>query len=216
MNNPLGAMLSGIDTLLLLAQRQAAATPAEEPKLIELQAEVRRSIQQSAERLKELVAKLQRFTDLDETTMLPADLNEILRSVAAMVGDEKDKKPNVDLRLEPLPRVVCRPQQLAAVFRNLLTNAVKAVNGNGRISIASRAGEDTVEVDIEDDGRGITAAQIANIFEPEFRVQGGRVAAGNWGMFNSRQIVREHGGDIRITSREGHGTRVTIILPATQ
>jgi signal transduction histidine kinase len=39
------------------------------------------------------------------------------------------------------------------------------------------------------------------------------VAAGNWSMFNSRQIVREHGGDIRISTREGQGTRVTIVLP---
>ncbi len=213
MNNPLGAMISGIDTLLLLAQRQAAATPAEEPKLMELQAEVRRSVQQSAARLKELVGKLQRFTDLDETSMASTDVNEILRSVATMVGDEKEKAPQVDLRLEAVPPVLCRPQQLAAVFRSLLSNAINAVNGNGRISISCRRTEDQVEVDIEDNGRGMTTEQMKHIFEPEFRVAGGRIAAGNWSMFNSRQIVRECGGDIRISSREGMGTRVTVVLP---
>jgi len=213
MNNPLGAMISGIDTLLLLAQRQAAATPAEEPKLMELQAEVRRSIQQSATRMKELVGKLQRFTDLDETSMASSDLNEILRNVATMAGNEKEKAPKVDLRLDSVPPVLCRPQQLAAVFRSLLSNALNAVNGEGRISISSRRSDDQVEVDIEDNGRGMTPEQMQHIFEPEFRVAGGRVAAGNWSMFNSRQIVREHGGDIRISSREGMGTRVTIVLP---
>lgn len=215
MNNPLGAMLSGINTLLLLAQRHADATPAERPKLLEVQEEVRRSIQQSADRLKELVGKLQRFTDLDETNMQAADLNEILRGVAAMLGDGKEKHPKVDLRLQELPPVMCRPQQLAAVFRSLLSNAVNAVNGTGQILIISRKHDDQVEVDIEDNGRGITPEQIKNIFDPEFRVAGGRVAAGNWSMFNSRQIVREHGGDIRISSREGQGTRVTIILPTS-
>jgi signal transduction histidine kinase len=93
---------------------------------------------------------------------------------------------------------------------------VNAVNGDGRISISSRADADQVEVSIEDNGKGMSPEQMKNIFEPEFRVAGGRVAAGNWSMFNSRQIVREHGGDIRIASREGQGTRVTVTLPAEQ
>ena len=122
--------------------------------------------------------------------------------------------PKLDLRLQAVPPVLCRPQQLAAVFRSLLSNAVNAVNGNGLISIASRGEDGQVEVDIEDNGRGMTTDQMKNIFEPQFRVAGGRIAAGNWSMFNSRQIVREHGGDIRISSREGQGTRVTIVLPA--
>ena len=215
MNNPLGAMISGIDTLLLLAQRHAASSPEEEPKLIELQAQVRQSIQQSATRMKELIGKLQRFTDVDETNMQSSDVNEILRSVASTIDQKKEQHPQVDLRLENLPQVMCRPQQLAVVFRNLLMNALNAVNGDGRISIVSHSRADQVEVEIEDNGRGITSEQIKNIFEPDFRVAGGRVAAGNWTMFNTRQIVREHGGDVRIASREGQGTRVTVILPVS-
>lgn len=215
MNSPLGAMLSGMDTLLLLAERQASAKPEERTKLAELQTEVRRSIEQSADRVKELVGKLQRFTDLDETNMQSADINDIVRGVAAMAVNEQENHPTVDLRLDVLPPVMCRPQQLAAVFRSLLSNAVNAVNGNGQISIITQRGGEQIEIDIEDNGRGMTAEQIKNIFEPQFRVAGGRVAAGNWSMFNSRQIIREHGGDIRISSREGQGTRVTIVLPAT-
>lgn len=215
MNNPLGALLSGMDTLLLLARRHESAKPEEKAKLLELETEVRHSIQKSADRVKELVGKLQRFTDLDETNMQTADVNEILRSVAAMaVGDTPDA-PKVALHLDSVPPVMCRPQQLAAVFRSLLSNAVNAVNGSGKILIVSHGDAEQVEVDIEDNGRGMTVEQITNIFEPQFRVSGGRVAAGNWSMFNSRQIIREHGGDIRIASQEGQGTRVTVILPVT-
>jgi signal transduction histidine kinase len=53
------------------------------------------------------------------------------------------------------------------------------------------------------------------IFDPGFRVAEGRVATGNWSMFSSRQIVREHGGEIRIASAEGQGTRVTVTLPVS-
>jgi len=214
MNNPLGAMLSGLDTLLLLAQRHATAKPEEKPKLTQLATDLRSSIQQSAERVKELAGKLQRFTDLDETNMQSADVNEILRSVAVMAVGDTTNPPKVNLRLDTLPPVMCRPQQLAAVFRSLLSNAVNAMNGHGQISILSRSSGEQVVVDIEDNGRGMTTEQMKNIFEPKFRVAAGRVAAGNWSMFNSRQIIREHGGEIRISSREGQGTRVTIVLPA--
>lgn len=213
MNSPLGAMLSGMDTLLLLTQKHANAKPEDRTKLADLQTEVRRSIQLSADRVKELVGKLQRFTDLDETNMQRADINEILRGVAAMAAGDQDNHPKVDLRFDILPTVMCRPQQLAAVFRSLLDNAVNAVNGNGKISIVTHGEGEQVEIDIEDNGRGMTPDQMRNIFEPQFRVTGGRVAAGNWSMFNSRQIIREHGGDIRISSREGQGTRVTVVLP---
>lgn len=215
MNNPLGALLSGVDSLLLLATRHATCKPEENPKLVDLEREVRRSIQQSADRVKELVGKLQRFTDLDETNMQAADVNEILRSVATMAVDDRADYPKLDLRLDTVAPVMCRPQQLAAVFRSLLSNAVNAVNGGGKISIISHGDDAQIEVDIEDNGRGMTAEQIKNIFEPQFRVAGGRMAAGNWSMFNSRQIIREHGGDIHITSREGQGTRVTVVLPAS-
>jgi len=214
MNNPLGAMLSGLDTLLLLAQRHATAKPEEKPKLTQLATDLRSSIQQSAERVKELAGKLQRFTDLDETNMQSADVNEILRSVAVMAVGDTTNPPKVNLRLDTLPPVMCRPQQLAAVFRSLLSKAVNAMNGHGQISILSRSSGEQVVVDIEDNGRGMTTEQMKNIFEPKFRVAAGRVAAGNWSMFNSRQIIREHGGEIRISSREGQGTRVTIVLPA--
>ena len=216
MNNPLGALLSGMDTLLHLAQRYATAGPEEKAKLADVQSEVRRSVQQSAERVKELVGKLRRFTDVDETSMQSADVNEILRTVAAIAAEEVRDGANVDLRLETVPHVMCRPQQLSAVFRSLLSNAINAVNGDGRISILTRHEDEQVVVDIEDNGRGMTSDQIKNIFEPDFRVAGGRVAAGNWSMFNSRQIIREYGGDIRIASQQGRGTRVTIVLPATQ
>ena len=216
MNTPLGALLSGLDTLLLLAQRYKAATSAqEEARLIEMQAEIRGSIQQSAIRLKELVGKLQRFTDPDQGRMEPANINDIVRGAAAAIEPGK-VGAQLHWRLGATPPVTCRPQQLSGVFADLLKNALSAVNGNGRIVVSSRTEVGQVEVEIEDNGRGMSAEEIKTIFEPDLKVTQGRVAAGNWSMFNSRQIVREHGGDIRIASAEGKGTRVTVVLPAAE
>ncbi|HZU27144.1 MAG TPA: HAMP domain-containing sensor histidine kinase [Bryobacteraceae bacterium] len=214
MNNPLGALVSGVDTLLLLAARQATCGPEEQHRLVRLQADLRRSIQESAQRLKELVGRMQRFTNLDQAEEQPSDLNELLRDVAALMDPRERGSAQVELRLDRLPPVLCRPQQMSAVFSSLLRNAVEAVDGQGRVVVSTATRDSTVEVRIEDNGRGLSSDELATIFDPGFRESGGRMAAGNWSMFNSRQIVREHGGDIAITSNEGKGTEVVITLPA--
>lgn len=213
MNSPIGALLSGVDTLLALAAKQAASEPKDQPRLVRLQADVRKSVQESAQRLKELVGRMQRFTNLDSAEVQPADLNDMLRDVAALVDPELRKKAQLEMELQPVPPLVCRPQQLSVVFSNILSNAFQSVNGNGRILVLSRKSANDIEVEIQDNGRGVKASELQSIFDPGFRVSGGRVSSGNWSLFNARQIVREHGGDIRIASREGQGTRVTVSLP---
>ena len=214
MNTPLGALISGVDTLLLLASRQATAEPSDYPRLVKLQAEVRKSVQESARRLKELVARMQRFTYLDQAEVQPADINELLRDVAALVQPGLKDGAKLELNLQPVPPIVCHPQQISVVFGSLIHNALDAVNGTGRVVVSSRQKLNEIEIEIEDNGKGISPEERENIFDPGFRVAEGRVSTGNWSMFNSRQIVREHGGDIRIASSEGRGTRVTVTLPA--
>jgi two-component system NtrC family sensor kinase len=65
-----------------------------------------------------------------------------------------------------------------------------------------------------DNGRGIASERLPSLFEPTFAVREGRVTTSNWGLFISRSIILEHGGQIRIDSTEGKGTTVTMTLPA--
>jgi signal transduction histidine kinase len=213
LNSPLGALISGVDTLLLLASRQAAGQATEQHRFVILQNEVRKSIRQSTDRLKEVVARMQRFTNLDKAEVQAANINEIVSDVAALVQPGYSGKAPVRLELGNVPELVCRPQQLSAVFANLLGNALEATDGTGAVRIATRRTADMVEVEIEDNGRGLDAQTVETIFDPEFKVRGGRVTSGNWTMFNSRQIVREHGGDISVESRTGAGTKVVVTLP---
>lgn len=214
MNTPLGALISGVDTLLLLAARQATtSSEADQQRLVRLQAEIRRSVQESAQRLRDLVTRMQRFTNLDQADVQAADINELLKDVAALLDPETRKRAELKLELQPVPPVVCRPQQLSAVFSSLVSNAFKAVNGTGCVVISTREQAGGLEVEIADNGRGLSRAEIEGIFDPGFKVAGGRMSTGNWSMFNSRQIVRELGGDISIASTPGHGTQVTVKLP---
>ena len=156
---------------------------------------------------------MQRFTNLDQADVQNANLNELITDVAALIQPQLPAAAKIELDLKPVPPVVCRPQQMSAVFNNLVSNAIRALNGDGLVTISTRPQPDAVEVEIRDNGRGLDAKELAGIFEPGFRVLERRVAAGNWGMFSSRQIIREHGGEIKIASGAGKGTTVTINLP---
>ncbi len=212
-NSPLGALKSSVDTLLVLAARQAVAPPEKQRQLVETQAELRRSILASAERMQNVVARLQRFVSLEDAEIKQANLNELVSDVALLFQDQIRGKVNVEYDLQPLPTLTCRPQLLTAVFSSLLSNAINAVNGGGRIVISTRLDESVVEVRIQDNGRGMKPEEVENIFNPGFRVSEDRVSAGNWSLFNIRQVVYEHGGDIQIESAEGSGTLVSVTIP---
>lgn len=215
LNSPIGALVSGVDTLLLLASRQATVPPQEQARLVTLQNDLRRSVKISATRLQELVARMQRFTNLDKAEVTQVDLNGMLGDVTALLEPQWKMKAEVKLDLDKMPPLTCRPQQLGAVFYNLVSNAIDAVNGDGRITIATRTREDLIEILIADNGRGMTEDVLEGIFEPGFRSTGSRMAAANWSMFSARQIIREHGGDIQVSSGVGKGTTVSVTLPAT-
>jgi signal transduction histidine kinase len=218
MNSPIGALKSAVDTLLLLASRQATAPPAEQPRLVRLQSELRKTVQESTGRLSLMVSRIQRFANLDNTGIREADLNELLGSAVELTRSTLPPRARLITDYDELPRLLCRPEQLSAVFHGVLTNAIEAIKRDGEaglIRVKSQRNGPDVDIIVEDNGRGIAANELSLLFEPHFQVTGNRVASGNWGMFSFRRMVREHGGDITVQSDEGRGTRVNIHLPCS-
>jgi signal transduction histidine kinase len=209
-NSPLGALRSSVATLCSLADRQL-----DRERMEKTRAELKRSIEESAARIEEVMTRLRRFVSLEEAEVKSADINELLTDVTLLHRGEIDQagvRLVFDLERE-LPRLSCRPQLLTAAFSSLLTNAIQAVNGDGRIVITTRGGDGEVEVTIRDNGRGMSPAEAETAFDPSFKVAAGRVASGNWSLFNSRQIVYEHGGGIRMETAPGQGTAMHVTLP---
>ena len=213
LNTPLGALKSSIDTMIVLAAKQATAPPEQQARLVTMQNELRRSVNDGMDRLKKVIARLQRFIDLDHTERQPADLNELLGDVVVLLKPAIQEKVRLEFDYQPLPPLNCRPQQLTTVFSSLLSNAINALNGEGRILLSTCKVDSMARIRIEDSGRGMEPIELETIFDPGFRVTSGRVSTGNWSLFSSRQIVFEHGGEIQITSEPGKGTTVDVLLP---
>ena len=215
LSSPIGALSSGIETLLSVSARQAQAPPEGQQRLLGIQAEVLRSLRDSLERLRKIVNRIQRLTNLDEAVTQQANLNDLVNEAVGLMKPQSPQGTRFDLDLGPVPDVTCRPQRLIAVLCNLLSNSIQALNGEGRIAVSTALRDSLLELKVEDNGRGIPAEQLAHIFDPRFLVADGRVSTGNWSLFTSRQYIKEHGGDIRIQSLEGKGTTVCLTLPST-
>jgi signal transduction histidine kinase len=159
---------------------------------------------------------MRNLTNLDRAEERLVDLNDLCSDTVDFLSSELEKA-RVELRLAPLPRIKCRPQQISAVLANLVRNASCALegSGNGRIEVVSQANSERVVVEVKDNGRGIEAERLKTLFEPAFRVDRGRVATTNWGLFISRSIAAEHGGSLEIESKLGSGTTARLSLPLT-
>ncbi|MDH3687719.1 MAG: ATP-binding protein, partial [Myxococcales bacterium] len=126
---------------------------------------------------------------------------------------------SVEKELGELPPVLGYPMQLQQVFMNLLVNACQAIEESaeagadpGTIHLATLAREDGVVVTVRDTGVGIPAEHLDRIFDPFFTTK--KVGAGTGlGLSTSFNIVRRHGGTMRVESEPGVGTRFELKLP---
>jgi signal transduction histidine kinase len=213
LNSPIGALKSALQTVHALAEKKAFLPLERRNEVEELEATLRRNSIESAGRLHEIVLRMQRFSSLDRNEIVPVDLNSLLQDVVNIFNAEVKGGVYIEIHFQPLPSILLRPQPMSAVFSNLLHGAIEGSNGGDRVVLTTRQIHSQVEVTVEDNGKGMSAQELANIFDPAFKVKGDRVSTGNWGLFSSRQIVREHGGDIEIQSTPGQGTKVLVTLP---
>lgn len=164
------------------------------------------------EQIAELVIGLKDFARLDRAMSEEVDLNDCIRSALLIARNHIKDKAEVLQQLGELPRIACAPSQINQVLLNLLTNASQAIDGMGRIQIRSWADAQGIHVSLQDNGRGMPPEVMAKIFDPFFTTKPVGQGTG-LGLSISYKIVQDHGGQIRVASEPGRGTRFLISLP---
>ncbi len=213
LNSPLGAVSSSLESLERLERRRPRAEAEEDARTRGLHGTLVRTARTSLGKMKEAVARMQRFTNLDRSEAHPTDFAQLLEDVKTLLEPEWEGRVELALSCPELPPLTIRPQQISAVLAKLLRNAIEASPPHGRVELAAHCSNGAVEVTVQDQGPGLPSDEIERLFQPGFRVRGGRVQAGHWGLFSSRQALREHGGDLAIESRPGAGALVKMTLP---
>jgi PAS domain S-box-containing protein len=192
------------------------------PKLIQ-------SMQVGAERIRDIVQSLRTFSRLDEADWKEVDLHEGVESTLTILHHrltEKRDRPAIEIvrNYGELPAVGCYANQLNQVFANLLTNSIDALEmackqnqqDSLRIWIATRLVDDFVEIDIADNGMGMTEEVQKRLFDPFFTTK--PVGRGTGlGLSIAYQIITErHQGELQYSSSVGEGTTFTIRIPLQQ
>ena len=167
-------------------------------------------IEQSAQRISELVGAVKSYTYMDQA-QAPVDLHQGLESTLTVM---RHKLRNVEVVRQydlDLPMIRARGGELTQVWTNLIDNAVDAMQGQGRLALTTRGEEGFVTVEVTDTGPGIPPEIMPRLFEPFFTTKAVGVGTG-LGLDTSYRIIQQHRGTIEVQSRPGH-TRFTVRLP---
>jgi len=145
--------------------------------------------------------------DLAET-----NLSEVLTEVLSFQHNElEDRGIMVEAELpDNLPVIMADRNQLKQVFFNLIKNAMEAMEPGGALRIRTRTDDDFVFLMFGDTGSGIKQEDLVKLFQPYHTTKAG---GSGLGLMIVQRILRAHGGQIGIESKEGTGTVVTVQFP---
>ncbi len=175
------------------------------------------SILRSVQRCKKVTHRLLGFARHMDVKTETIDLESLLKEVLGFLEKEAEyRNVTVNFRVDPnLQTIRSDRGQLQQVFLNILNNAFAAVSEGGEIGIEiTGEGADRVAVTVGDNGTGIPKEHLERIFEPFFTTKEG-IGTG-LGLSITYGIVKKLGGEIRVDSTVGEGTRFTVVLPVSR
>jgi signal transduction histidine kinase len=175
-------------------------------------------------RIERLIQEILDYARYMEPKLTDEDLNDIVASCLYFIEVKADGCGiKIEKELAPgLPRVMLDRQQIKQVLLNLLLNAMDAMGQRGgslRVRTNTLTKPDAtvrLQIEIEDTGPGISAANLEHIFDPFFTTKhnSGENEGTGLGLTIAHQIIQEHQGDIQAESIEGTGTTFRITLPS--
>lgn len=169
------------------------------------------TIIKQVEELKNLVNEFSQFARLPAAELAPNDLNEIVKE-ALFLFKEGHRGINFQFYGEEIPALELDRDQIKRALINLLDNAVAAVGEKGEVKVvtAYNPSAGIVQLEVTDDGCGLSPDVRARIFEPYFSTKKDGTGLG---LAIVSAIVADHRGYIRVRPNEPRGTRFIIELP---
>lgn len=196
-------------TLLQTPQGQQVVELAHQLALLERSTH---TITTAIERAAKVVFALKTYARVEQSSQkVSAQVVDGIETVLTLYHNKLKHGVEVVRQYEPVPPILCYPDELTQVWTNLIHNALQAMEERGRLEIVVRQAQSHLWVEIIDSGCGIPAAVLPRIFEPFFTTK--PAGEGNGlGLDIVRKIIEKHQGKIEVTSRPGY-TQFRIGLP---
>jgi signal transduction histidine kinase len=194
-------------------------------------------INEQTDRARNIVRSLLEFSRTREFKKQPLPLRDVLEETIRFVKGQMPKNVTVALNVPYDLSITADKQRIQQAFLNIIKNAIEAVQGEGAISIIARKQraldkvdddtgittylkyrgkctleDDTVDIEIMDNGVGIPAEVLPKVFDPFFSTKDVGKGSG-LGLYIVHEIIEEHDGCVAVSSEPGKGTAFLIRLP---
>jgi two-component system, NtrC family, sensor kinase len=214
-NNPLAFVINNIfivqENLDKLAAEDGSLAPDVLTKFGKMQSRISGAYA-GATRVKELVTKLRTFSRLDEGTVKTIDIHESIESVLLFLQHKMEGRIEVDRQYGDVDMLTCLAGELNQVLMNVIANAIDAIDGPGRVTIATGRQNGHCVIRVRDTGNGIPEHIRNRIFEPFFTTKPVGQGTG-LGLAISYGIIQAHHGSMEFTTQTGEGTEFVLKIP---
>ncbi len=170
-------------------------------------------IRDEIRRLNGIIEEFLTFSRSRRLDLREYPVTDVLQKIVNLLREETAAKGIVlETRWsEPSPVIPMDMDKLQQALLNFIKNAVESISGGGRVTLSvSPEKKGWIKISIVDTGCGMTAEEMEHIFSPEYTTKEKGLGLG---LPLSHEIIRGHGGEIRVTSRKDEGTTFEILLP---
>lgn len=203
--NPIASIRGSVEVL-----RESLDPPGDDRRLMEI-------VLRESDRLDGIIAEFLEFSRPKGLARAETDLVGLLEEILLLLGHQVPTETRIVREYdEPTVKASVDPGQIRQALWNLCRNALEAMPHGGELRVAVR-GEAAdlpqgrwVEIGVEDTGVGIAPEHLPHIFEPFYTT---RTQGTGLGLAIVHRIVEDHGGEVRVESRPGAGTRVSLLIP---
>lgn len=178
------------------------------------------SVKEEAERLSSLVSDMQKLNRYDESSIKLKKDNVNISDIICFVifqFSNLAKSKNIKIEYEKKNiNLYCDKDKITQALVNILSNAIRYSNEGSTIFIEERLKDNKVIISMEDQGIGISEEDLKYVFERFYRADKSRTRATGGtgiGLTIVKSIVSSHGGEVKLESKLGEGSKFTIILP---
>ncbi|MEX0982790.1 MAG: ATP-binding protein [Bacteroidales bacterium] len=203
-NNPLNFILGGLTGLESSLQQEE--WDANKTQLF------LESIRNGIDRVNSIVTGLNQLSRKDELPDENCDLQTVIDNCLSIIHYQLIDRITITKDYQGSANVQGNTGQLHQAFLNILLNAVQAIEGDGTIAISLEVKGDTVQVSINDTGRGISEENILRVTDPFFTTRNPGEGTG-LGLAIVHNIIRAHHGEISFSSEQKQGATVIVVLP---
>jgi signal transduction histidine kinase len=170
-------------------------------------------IRDEIKRLNGIIEEFLTFSKSRRLELSEFSVVEVLQKIVSLIREEASARGvTIETKWHQTPAVIPMDiNKLQQSFLNLIKNAMESMPAEGKITITvDKEGKNYIVVSIADTGCGMTAEEIERIFSPEYTTKEKGLGLG---IPLASEIIRGHGGEIRVISRTGEGTTFEVVLP---